>query len=301
MMKMKYKVCVLTPTFNRRHLIERLFESLCRQSIQAFQWLVIDDGSTDETDEYFNNLSTQKFEINYLKKENGGKHTALNYSHPYIQGDVVVIVDSDDYLVDNAIETIENDWTKYSSNPKIGCLSYHRQLVRGGLCSASDNQDEVISDHITYRVNCGRGGDRCEVIRTECFKQFPFPVFSDEKFMSEGWLWNHIAVKYNTVYINKAIYMCDYQPDGLSAKGRRLRMDSPCGMMENSKSFIICHKTRSRIQIKETWLYWAYGLCAKKSVKFIIENAVRPIMTAVNAPFGVALFMFWNIRYGKDS
>ena len=155
---MKYKVCVLTPTFNRCDLLKRLFDSLCAQTRNEFQWLIIDDGSTDGTEKYFESLPEHNFEVNYYKKENGGKHTAINYSHPYIQGDVVVIVDSDDYLVDHAIETIESDWAKYESNPKIGCLSYHRQRVGGGYCSIADKQEIIISDHIVYRVNNMGGG-----------------------------------------------------------------------------------------------------------------------------------------------
>lgn len=299
---MKYKVCVLTPTYNRRDLIERLYRSLCEQTQDRFQWLVIDDGSTDETEAYIQKLTGHKFELNYYKKENGGKHTAINFAFPYIQGDVVVIVDSDDYLSADAIGTIESDWEKYKNNSEIGCLSYHRwRADQGGFCSKKDDQDVVISDHIAYRVNLNRGGDRCEVIRTDCLKQFPFPTFENEKFMAESWLWNRISEKYRTVYINKAIYVCDYQPGGLTAQGRRLRMNSPRGMMEDTKSYLTQKNASNKIKIKETWLWWVYGLCARMSIKRIVGGSPLPLFTLINAPFGVMLYILWRAKYGRTN
>ena len=96
---------IVTPTYNRGELLKRCFVSLLKQSDQDFEWIIVDDGSTDNTEEVVNGF-TADFPVKYVKKENGGKHTALNKSHAYIQGKYVVILDSDDYLYPNTIELL---------------------------------------------------------------------------------------------------------------------------------------------------------------------------------------------------
>lgn len=124
---------IITPTYNRCDKIGKLYDSLTRQSCQNFQWLVIDDGSTDGTEDWFLKLiatkdRTSTFLIDYHKKENGGKHTALNASHPYIKGKWMTIVDSDDYLTDDAVETMVHKWEKYETDPAIGGITFQRRL-----------------------------------------------------------------------------------------------------------------------------------------------------------------------------
>lgn len=150
------KVTVLTPTYNRKNMLPILVDSLKKQTRQDFQWLVIDDGSTDGTEKYFEKLKLEdiSFEWEYHKKENGGKHTALNASHDYIKGNVVLILDSDDNLVIDAIETVENEWNNYITNsPEIGIISYFRGRTDGSHFSVAHKQDIYIDDDIHYRVN----------------------------------------------------------------------------------------------------------------------------------------------------
>lgn len=293
-----YCVTVLTPTYNRKKLLPRLFNSLCLQTRQNFQWLVIDDGSTDNTVAFFDHLPKHNFEIDFHRKENGGKHTALNYSHPFIKGELVIILDSDDYLLPEAIETIEKDWFEYRSNNAICGMSYQRCNSAGVLVGEEDEMDVSISDHILYRINQGRGGDRCEVLRSVLLEKYTFPVFEKERFMSEGWLWNNVAYKYQTVYRNKALYVCDYLEDGLTKSGRTLRMQCPLGMMENCKTFF--HpKVNVKVQIKEMWLFIVYGKCAGFSLPEIARQSGRPIRILINIPFGLVLYYYWGKKYLK--
>ena len=169
-------VTVLTPTYNRVNTLPKLVDSLCRQTRTDFQWLVIDDGSTDDTEAYIEALKQQNlpFEWEYHKKENGGKHTALNAAHPYIKGDVVLILDSDDYLTPDAVETVEQEWSYYLySRPDIAILNYFRGKKDGTHLSIAHAQDTYIDDDIHYRVNHHIKGDRCEVVRTDIFKNIP--------------------------------------------------------------------------------------------------------------------------------
>lgn len=128
---------IITTAYNRQAEIKKLYESLTRQTCMDFQWLVIDDGSTDQTEEWFRNLTAHEggsvpFEIEYHRKENGGKHTALNFSHPYIKGKWMTIVDSDDFLTDDAVETIVSKWRELEDDESIGGITFQKRQ-RGGV------------------------------------------------------------------------------------------------------------------------------------------------------------------------
>ena len=190
------RLTILTPTYNRAHLLPQVFNSLQKQTVKDFEWLVIDDGSTDSTADYMQNLPVVEFPVQFHRKENGGKHTAMNYSHPFIRGEIVIIVDSDDYLVPEAVETILTDWQRYADKSNIGVLSYERVGQDGKIISErADVPDYYVCDDIHFRVNHRVRGDRAEVVRTEIFKKFHLPAHENEKFMSEGWLWNNTAIK----------------------------------------------------------------------------------------------------------
>ena len=296
-MRRKVKLTILTPIYNRVDLLPQVFTSLQSQTVKDFEWLVIDDGSTDNIQEYMHGLPEVDFPIHYHRKENGGKHTAMNYSHPYIQGEFVLILDSDDYLIPDAVEFILKDWQKYVGVSSVGVLSYESGGGQGEIISdRASVPNYYISDDIHFRVNQGVGGDRAEVVRTEIFKTLPLPTHENEKFMSEGWLWNNIAIKYQTVYIQKGIYICEYLEGGLTKSGRILRMKSPLNMMDSCKSFFqdeVCLK----IQVKEMLLYCVYGLCSNLSIHKWLHNSGRPLRVLLTLPFGWLLFKYWKYKY----
>lgn len=182
-------ITVFTPTYNRAYILPKLYESLKKQTCMNFEWLIIDDGSTDDTSEVVKTFKTDKFPILYYYKKNGGKHTAMNYSHPYINGELLFIVDSDDVLTNDAIEIITKDWLRFGKDDKIAMLSYTRKQSNGALISKGKVGEFYIDNDINYRVNKNVTGDRCEVVRSDVFKSFSMPTFEGERFMGEGWLW----------------------------------------------------------------------------------------------------------------
>lgn len=295
-MQDKFPLTILTPTYNRCDKLNRLYDSLCKQINKNFQWLIIDDGSTDNTESYINSLPKTNFQINYYKKQNGGKHTALNFSHKCIDGELVCIVDSDDYLIQEATETIIEEWELYKDNKNINGMSFCKSYSNGKVVSKLNAKDTFISDHISYRINKFISGDRCEVLRTDLFKQCIFPVFEDEKFMSENKLWVESAINYQTVYRNKSIYICEYLENGLSKSGRALRMKNPFSMMEDCKVFFI-PQVSLIVQIKEMLLYWVYGFCSRLSIYKIAVRSGRPIRMFFVLPLGLALYLYWKRKY----
>ena len=149
-------ITVFTPTYNRAYILPKLYESLKEQTCMNFEWLIIDDGSTDDTSEVVKTFKTDKFPILYYYKKNGGKHTAMNYSHPYINGYLLFIVDSDDVLTNDAIATITKDWLRFGKDKNIGVLSYTIKHKNGGLISQGNVGGYYIDNDIDYRVNKSR-------------------------------------------------------------------------------------------------------------------------------------------------
>ena len=232
-------VTILTPTYNRENTLSALYQSLVRQTATGFQWLIVDDGSTDNTEELVQSfVDEHKISIEYHKKENGGKHTALNYSHPFIQGELLWIVDSDDTVVLSAVEIIANDWKRFRRDKQVAGITY----LKGSdeyhpLRNFKHSRDEFISDSIEAHVNVRNVPDACEVIRTDVFKEIVFPEYEGERFLGESYMWNQIGYKYKTVYINKVLYICTYLEGGLTKSGRFLRIQCPLGGMDNSRTY----------------------------------------------------------------
>ncbi len=290
--KYDYAVTVLTPAYNRGVLLRRLYTSLMKQTNKNFQWLIIDDGSTDDTKEIVTSFCEAPFSLEYHYKENGGKHTALNYSHPFIRGELVIIVDSDDYLTEDAIDTIISDWKKYRNDVEIAGFSFLKMRQNGHILSKTPPRDYYISDFIHYRTNQNIGGDQCEVTRTDVFKEFPFPVYSNERFMSEGILWRAIGRKYKTIYRSKPIYICEYLEGGLTKSGRAFRMKNPYGMMENCRSFFYSEIVLS-IKLKEAILYDVYALCTKEGMLHWIKTSGAAGLCLMALPLGMFFYKKW--------
>lgn len=252
-------VTILTPTYNRVNTLSKLYESLLTQTSKNFEWLIVDDGSTDNTTNYVNKIvKEKKIKIRYYKKENGGKHRAINYALNYIKNELTFIVDSDDWLTKDSIETILFYAEKYKSNKKIACFSFHRSFPNGEISGPQYKENEFISNYIKYRINEHITGEGAEVVFTEKLKEFPFIEIENEKFLSEGYLWIKMAYKYDTVYIDKSIYIFDYLVDGLTRNIYKIRIKNPKGCVEVSKLYFT-NKVKLIPKIKAMIKYISYS------------------------------------------
>ena len=233
----KKSLAILTPSYNRGYILPQLYESLNKQSVFDFKWYIVDDGSSDDTEEVVSAFKTDKFEILYLHKENGGKHTALNVGLEHIEEELTFIVDSDDFLTEDAVETIVNDWKKYKDNKSVVGLCYYKMKKDGAVVGDSFSNNVLIDTFINVRVNNKIKGDKAEIHLTCVLKQFPFPSFPDERFLSEAIVWNAISnAGFKLVFLDKGIYFCDYLPDGLTSNARRLQLKNPKGTILHAKS-----------------------------------------------------------------
>ncbi|WP_261857281.1 glycosyltransferase family 2 protein [Photobacterium sanguinicancri] len=225
-------ITILTPTYNRAYCLNELYQSLKLQSSLNFEWVIVDDGSTDNTFELINEwIKLDELTIRYFHQNNSGKHIALNEGVKHSNGELILIVDSDDKLVVDAVKIVE---TKEALLPsEYTGFSFRRahfdgQLV-GDEIKDSDDYDDYIDAHPTRAAKifpC----DLAYVFKKSAMEKHPFPRIIGEKFVPELLIWNAIAddglVRF---YKNIPIYLCEYLPDGLSFNFKSQLMKNPKG------------------------------------------------------------------------
>lgn len=231
-MKMKL-LTIFTPTYNRGYILPQLYDSLLRQSDKRFEWVIIDDGSIDNTETLVEEWKKEdNINIIYCKQENQGKHIAINTGVNKSSGELFFIVDSDDYLAENAVETIFDFWNQkeLNENQISGIISYRKfsdnKLV-GTRIPKEVEQCKLRDAERKY----GSKGDKVVIYRTDILRQFSYPKFENERFLGESYVFNQIDDKYNMFVLDDALYYFAYRPDGLSQNFRKLYRDNPRGFL----------------------------------------------------------------------
>lgn len=292
-------VTVLTPTYNRAHLLPNLYNTLCNQSNMNFIWMIVDDGSTDNTTKLINQIQKdKKFDILYFQKVNGGKHTALNYGISKVETPLLFIVDSDDWLPDNAISTIEEYYEKYHSYDNLCGFSFLRCYANGNINYGPFPIDEAIETYLEARINKNLGGDKAEVFYTSIIKKYRFPEFTGEKFYSEDGVWIRISGEFDMVHINKCIYFCEYLEGGLTRSGSKMKIKSPLGMMDRSRNFLLS-KSKWIVKVKHSLLFLIYGMFAHLKAKTLWEQHPAPIFFLFTFPVAIFIHILWRNKYSK--
>lgn len=272
----KILITIFTPTYNRADLLPRLYKSLCEQKIDfdsdgdenpVFEWLIVDDGSTDNTEEIVHGfIAEQSLPIRYYKKSNGGKHTAINYGAKLAKGELFFIADSDDLLPNNAVENVISAYSDIRNNKRICGVCGLDSFMNGNLVSPPFPYEIFEASFLEIDYKYKIKGDTKEVFRTSVLLEFPFPEIQGEKFCPEILVWYRILSKYRLCYINKVIYIADYQPGGLTDGITRARMNSPiASMMTYQERFQLPIPLKDKA--KAAINYWRFAFCTKdKSV-----------------------------------
>lgn len=253
-------ITVFTPTYNRGYTLSRLYNSLLSQTYMDFEWLIIDDGSIDNTSMLVDSFILEnKIKVRYLKTGNGGKHRAINKGVALAKGEFFYIVDSDDYLPENALERIIFFMEQIKYNDSFAGACGLRVYPDFKVITQNLNYVELNTDMISIYEKFRVKGDMAEVFKTEILKLYPFPEFVGEKFISEGIVWNRIAQKYNLRYFNEPIYICDYLEDGLTKSIRRHHRNSPQGTMLLYNE-MLTQKRSVKTYIIAAINYWRYTI-----------------------------------------
>lgn len=292
------ELTILTPTFNREHYLPALYESLQNQTNLEFEWLVIDDGSTDATEDLIQSYIIEgKIPIRYIKKENGGKHTALNVGIKKINSVLTIIVDSDDQLTHEAVDTILQYHKKYKSNIDLCGYSFLRVFLDGKTNGKPFPSDEWITSFIEARINRNdTNSDKAEVYYTDVLKQYPFPEYPGERFLGEDIVWIRIAKKYKMVHINKGIYIGQYLEEGLSRNRREHNIKSPIGCMNRAKEYI-SREIKMKYRLKGTVQYIVYGKIAGKKSRQLLAEAPDIILAGVAMIPSLCIYIKWKNEY----
>jgi len=293
-------VTILTPAYNRREGLERLYNSLLRQTNKKFKWLIVDDGSTDTTDSFMETVTTEVVDVQYIYKQNGGKHTALNCGIAQIETELTFIVDSDDYLTEDAVETIYRYHEKYSGDSTISGYAFLRRFPDGKINGKEFAENEWIASYIETRINSNdTNSDKAEVYFTKCLKEFPFPEYPGEKFLGEDIVWCRMARKYRMVHINKAIYIGNYQEDGLTRNRRKHNIASPIGCMNRSAEFLE-KDINFKYRFKNGIQYVVYGKFAEYSIDRLMKESGHPLLIAICLMPGFLLYKKWRCNCEKE-
>lgn len=227
-------VTVFTPTYNRAYILPKLYESLKAQTDTDFEWLIVDDGSADETEQLVGAWlkDNNKFEIHYYRQANGGKHRAINKGVQVANGRLFFIVDSDDYLTPDAIETLVKWEAQLANDDRKFCgVSGEKASIRDGkILGSANNCGEYVDATALEREKYNIYGDKAEAFYTDILKQYPFPEIEGENFITENVVWYRIANDgYLMRWYRKPIYMCEYRDDGLTRQGNKLFAKNPKG------------------------------------------------------------------------
>ena len=221
---------VFTPAYNRAHTLPRTYESLCRQKCKQFIWLIVDDGSTDNTAELVKGWQSHSngFPIRYIYKENGGMHTAHNTAYDNIDTELNVCIDSDDMLADNAVELILNKWHEVKDKGFAGIIGLDADF-NGNIIGKSFPQDMTETTLSGYYA-AGGSGDKKLVYRTDVINAYPpYPVFEGEKYVALAYKYLLIDQDYKLAVLNQTLCNVEYQPDGSSKTMLKQYLKNPKG------------------------------------------------------------------------
>lgn len=272
-------ITVFTPTYNRAHLLGRLYESLCAQRFTDFEWLIVDDGSTDGTACLVQSfIAKRRIDIKYLSQRNGGKHRAINHGVGQAKGELFFIVDSDDYLPADSLQSIATEYAKCDSS--MGGVAGLDATDGGKVIGSGLTQEFIECNSMEIRFKHHVTGDLAEVFKTSVMREFPFPEIDGEKFCPEALVWNRIALKYNLRYFNKVIYIAEYQDGGLTDNIVRVRRQSPVTSTTYYAELLLSSIPWGQ-KLKAAINYWRFRLCCKKFSKVpqlpLAWNAVWPL------------------------
>ena len=286
MNKYNCRITVFTPTYNREHTLQRLYSSLQAQIFTDFEWLVIDDGSTDATQDLVKQWLTEKnsFLIRYYAKQNGGKHTAINLGLDKAQGELFFTADSDDYLTSDALHKVSH-WVSTLPVDKKFCGVVgnwgHSVTETPNTIFEGQFRDGSLLERYPELSDKPIDGERAFVFFTEIHRKYKYPEFNNENFMTEAVSWNRMAKDgYRVRVFNDIIYVYKFLPNGLTLSGSKI-------FIANPKGYALWLKEKAELcndnQFAKFKMYYGYFLTQKDklSKKQIAENIGARNLTIV--------------------
>lgn len=279
---------VFTPAYNRAYTLPRTYESMKQQKNTNFIWLVVDDGSTDNTAELVRQWQAEKneFEIRYVYKENGGMHTAHNTAYAMIDTELNTCIDSDDALAPDAVQHIYEAWERVKDQGYAGLLALDAEF--NGKVIGTGFPEGMIDTTLGDYYRDGRWGDKKLILRTDVVRQYPpYPTFAGEKFVPLGTLYTMIDRDYKLSVLDKTVCLVEYMPDGSSRNMIRQYYRNPNGF----RYARLITMTAPRGFKHNLKLYVHYAAESMLAHKPIIKDAPNKLLGLLSIPFGAALML----------
>lgn len=285
---------VFTPAYNRAKTLPRTYESLCKQDCKDFVWLIVDDGSTDNTACLVKSWQEKKngFEIKYIYKENGGMHTAHNTAYENIDTELNVCIDSDDRMALGAVRKIKDAWGQVRDKGYAGMIALDADFF--GKIIGKGFPEDMIETTLGGYYAAGGCGDKKLVYRTDVIKKYPsYPVFSGEKYVALAYKYRMIDQDYKLAVLNEILCNVEYQEDGSSATMWKQYVNNPKGFAFWRK---VCMQYPT--STKRLWMDCIHYVSESiiSGDKEFIKKSPKRIMTIFFVPFGMVLSLYTRIK-----
>ncbi|WP_226526469.1 glycosyltransferase family 2 protein [Metabacillus niabensis] len=282
------KLTVFTPTYNRAYCLHICYESLKSQTNNEFVWLIIDDGSSDNTQELVNKWKKEgTVEIRYIKQENQGMHGAHNTAYEHIDTELNVCIDSDDYMPDDAVEKILSFWRKNGNDQvsgMIGLDAFKNGDVIGTRMPENINQSTLFDLYNKFGVT----GDKKLVYRSELTKKYPYPIFENEKYVGLAYKYHKLDEDYPMLLMDEVLCIVEYLPDGSSLNMLKQYRVNPRGFAFYRKELMKLPFGNKKFKFRQAIHYVSSSLISKNR-NFIKESPLK-IVTVFASPLGLLLY-----------
>lgn len=283
---------VFTPTYNRVDLLQRGYEALCRQTCNDFIWMIVDDGSIDNTREVVERWMEEndKFKIEYYYKDNGGLYTGYNYAIEKAYTELLVCIDSDDYMPDDAVEKIINFWKEHGSNEYAGIVGLDYYFNDTVIGDPLPNQKTInLIDLLTGKYNIVNG-DRTNVIRTEVYKQYaPLIGFEGEKNFNPHYIHLCISKDYDFLVLNENLRYVEYQEGGMTFNIYKQYYNSPRSFLKTRELYLSFNNAPFKFLLKNSIHYTAKCILIKE-YKRIFKNPKGMVYSLISLIPGIILY-----------
>lgn len=249
---------IFTPTYNRGSFLPRIFESLKKQSFNDFEWLIIDDGSYDNTKYIVEQIKKEyvPFKINYIYKNNGGKHSAINLAANISKGVYMLWLDSDDIILDNSLDSVSHYLKKALLEDDISAIVALRLDDSGNPLGSFVPKENTDVKYLNFSQKNHVSGDYSWFIKTDILRHFPYPIYDNENFCTEGIVLNRISEYYKTRFVPISIIKGSYIEGGLTDRMHLLTKKNPLGFLTYYKETILSNQCLLKYKIRYSVLYW---------------------------------------------
>lgn len=288
---------IFTPAYNRAHTIGRTYESLCRQTCKDFEWLIVDDGSSDNTRVLVEGwIKENKIPIRYIYQQNQGMHGAHNTAYRYIETELNTCIDSDDYMPDDAVEKIITFWKRNGSNRYAGLIGLDR--TEDGKIIGTKFPEDMNSTTLYGFYAQGGKGDKKLVYRTEVIRRYPeYPLFEGERYVSLGYKYQLIDQDFELLTLNEPLVVVEYQPDGSSRNMYKQYWNNPKGFAFIRKMDMKYIPSRKRKFM--ACVHYVSSSLRAKNRRFISESPL-PFLTLLAVIPGFLLYKYTEHQVKSD-